>query len=67
MKRIITSLRLALAGAGVVSLLALPGAVQGFYGCDCDDCRQVGAECYEWDKCPNNTCNWNGPECDCHA
>lgn len=65
MKQIITGLRFVLGCAGVVALLALPGAVQGFSECDCPDCRQVLSECYEWDQCPNDICNWNGPECDC--
>lgn len=64
-ERIAAGFRLALACAGMVSLLALPGAVLGFAGCDCPACRQVGSNCYEWDKCPNGICNWNGPECDC--
>lgn len=64
MEQLMKSFRLALACAGLVSVLALPGAVSGFSGCDCPECRSTPSGCWEWDQCPNDICNWNGPECD---
>lgn len=55
--------RLALACAGLVSLLALPGAAFGVQGCSCDGCRSTPAGCFESDQCHNGICNWNGPAC----
>lgn len=65
MDRFLKSLRLAIVCAGAAAMLALPSAVQGAFGCDCPECRQVGSQCYQHDQCPNNICNWNGPVCSC--
>jgi hypothetical protein len=64
MKQMMTGLRFALALAGLVSLLALPGAVSGFSGCECEACKSTPDGCFESDKCIGEICNWNGPECD---
>lgn len=63
MKSIAAKVRLLLSCAGVVALLALPGAALGFDGCACDGCRSTPDGCFKSDKCVNEICNWNGAPC----
>lgn len=65
MSRLLSAVKASLACVAVVSVLALPGAVSGFDGCNCPGCRVTPQGCFKYDICPNNICNWNGPECDC--
>lgn len=65
MKRFMACLRWGMACAGLISLLALPGAISGFQGCSCPDCRDTPDGCFENDQCVGQICGWNGAECEC--
>lgn len=63
MSAIAKSLRVMFVGVGVAAAFALPGALSGLTGCECDECRSTPGGCYKFDQCYGSVCNYNGPAC----